>query len=323
MEKKQATKTYIKVRKGERLKGYTNVPNHLVQTKDLSFRAKGLLIYFMSLPSNYYICTSVITRDFKLGKHVYYETIKELKSQGYLEHTRHRDKQGRIMGAEYIIYESSQPHLVSDNTKSTPQVDYPDTENQDVEYPDQVNQNQEKQTQYNKYKTYQRNNTTTNNFAAADLIIKNELTLNQLNMIRTSINNIAYSLPYNDEQLFNDVVYTILDETSFSKAEGNFQKKLNSILKVIRQGMWVPPAQPYLAKEKEKDQALYELQQKLSECRLQMNHWKKVKQWHSDSKNEVQVKNCEAFIEKEQKNIQEIEFEINKIKIEGDNESIN
>tara|TARA_Y100000815_G_C13345318_1_gene501823 strand:- start:330 stop:1331 length:1002 start_codon:yes stop_codon:yes gene_type:complete len=331
VEKKKATKTYIKVRKGNRPRFYTNVSNQLIQSEDLSFRAKGLLVYFMSLSESFFVSPEVIANTFKLGKHAYYQTINELKEQGYLEHLKLRDEQGRIIGAEYVVHEepinqiqdsvlknascSQDPNYPVSDYQVT---DYQDLDNQDSAYPDRAEQEPEKQTLYNYKYNKIKNKKTNNSKDAADVIIRNELTLNQLNAIRQEINSLSHILPYDEEKLFNDIVITILDPDSFSRSEGIFYKKLNSILKVIKQGKWQPPAKQLLEQEKQKQTRLEQLERELSECVLEVVHWQKLKKMHENKGDELQIRNCEELITKFIKIKKTIELEIKK---ESENES--
>lgn len=125
----------------EKNQGYTVMSNHHLRNKDLSLKAKGLLSQMLSLPEDWDFTLkglSLINREQIDAIRV---AVQELEQAGYIVRSRERDRQGRLRGADYIIYEHPQP--VPDS---------PTLENPTLDNPTQEKPTQEKPTQLNKDK---------------------------------------------------------------------------------------------------------------------------------------------------------------------------
>jgi hypothetical protein len=73
---------------------------------NLSWKAKGLLAYLLSLPDDWQIYESEIVKHAKDGIDSTRTAIKELIDAGYIERQRVRDEKGRLKGYEYNVYEA-------------------------------------------------------------------------------------------------------------------------------------------------------------------------------------------------------------------------
>lgn len=94
----------IRIRKN---KNYTTMSNHHLKDKNLSFKAKGLLSMFLSLPDDWDYSVNGIVSISKESETSVTSTLKELKNNGYLEVVKllpNQTKTGRIE-YEYNIYE--------------------------------------------------------------------------------------------------------------------------------------------------------------------------------------------------------------------------
>lgn len=110
----------------EKTKYYTTISNIVLNDIRLSWRAKGLWAYMMSLPDDWdYSIRGLATRA-KDGRDSVMSGLNELKKHGYLTVESVRDSCGRIVDSEYTIYEESIHKQVAEN---------PDTVNPDTEYP--------------------------------------------------------------------------------------------------------------------------------------------------------------------------------------------
>lgn len=94
----------------------------------LTLKAKGLWAYCMSKPNDWKFYVSQMTTCLKEGKDAIYSGLNELIQYGYCERRKIREK-GKLMGVEYILYES--PEF----KKSLPRRDFPYAENPDPENP--------------------------------------------------------------------------------------------------------------------------------------------------------------------------------------------
>lgn len=84
----------------------------------LSWKAKGLLAYILSLPDDWQIYESELQNHAKDGKDSLKSAMKELMEFGYVVRTRLHDEKGRFNGYDYCIYEVPTENGKPDNGKS-------------------------------------------------------------------------------------------------------------------------------------------------------------------------------------------------------------
>lgn len=122
----------------EKTKNYTVMSNYHFRDKRLSFKAKGILSFMLSLPDDWDYSVQGLITTAKDGRDSITTGLKELEHYGYLKREPIREK-GIIKDWNYIIFE--QP--TSENAENT-QLE-PDTENPKVENePDTGNPDTEK-----------------------------------------------------------------------------------------------------------------------------------------------------------------------------------
>lgn len=92
----------IKIKKE---RGFTTVTNDIMQNKHISFAAKGLLCELLSLPSNWVVHQSSFIRE-GCKKDFLSKLFKELYEGGYLDIIKTRNKDGKIVRNEWIVYEN-------------------------------------------------------------------------------------------------------------------------------------------------------------------------------------------------------------------------
>ena len=93
----------------ERNTGYTVMSNHHLRNKELSLKAKGLLSQMLSLPEDWDYTLSGLSYINREKIDAIREAVRELERAGYIKRSRERDSKGRLRGADYVIYEQSQP----------------------------------------------------------------------------------------------------------------------------------------------------------------------------------------------------------------------
>ena len=120
----------------EKNRGYTVMSNHHLRNNDLSLKAKGLLSQMLSLPEDWDFTLKGLSLINREQIDAIRAAVRELEQAGYIVRSRERDSQGRLRGADYIIYE--QPQLVPDS---------PTLENPTLDNPTQEKPTQEKPTQ--------------------------------------------------------------------------------------------------------------------------------------------------------------------------------
>ena len=122
----------------ERNKGYTVMSNHHLRNKDLSLKAKGLLSQMLSLPENWDYTLKGLSLINREQIDAIRAAIRELEQAGYIVRSRERDSQGRLRGADYVIYEQPQP-VPDSPTLENPMLDNPTQEKPTLGKPTQLN----------------------------------------------------------------------------------------------------------------------------------------------------------------------------------------
>lgn len=92
------------IRKAEHKNNYVCISNEILQRKDLSMQAKGLLVYLLSLPEDWEIHKSEVWKHFSNGRDAVYRAFEELERKGYIQGKKYRDKLGRFQH-QYTVYE--------------------------------------------------------------------------------------------------------------------------------------------------------------------------------------------------------------------------
>jgi len=111
------------------VKNYTVFRNELIDNPDLSWKAKGILLYLLSKPPTWKVMMADIINHAKDGKEAVQSRLKELQQAGYLVKRRVTDpKTGKVIRWETHVFEEPQ------HPESVPLS--PDPENPDSGYPD-------------------------------------------------------------------------------------------------------------------------------------------------------------------------------------------
>ena len=121
----------------ERNTGYTVMSNHHLRNKELTLKAKGLLSQMLSLPEDWDYTLAGLSHINREKIDAIREAVKELEKAGYIVRSRERDEKGRLRGADYVIYEQTQPKEPEAATSSEqpPTSDLPTLENPTLENP--------------------------------------------------------------------------------------------------------------------------------------------------------------------------------------------
>ena len=115
---------FIKTKKD---KNYTVLDNTFIQDLRLTWKAKGLMTYLLSLPDDWCIHLSELEDHAADGKDSLKTAIKELKIYGYLIATQKKNEAGRFCETVYTVIEkplaekplAEKPPLLNTNIQST------------------------------------------------------------------------------------------------------------------------------------------------------------------------------------------------------------
>ena len=85
-------------------KNYTTISNGVFKNKGISLKAKGLMGYLLSLPSDWNLSINGIVSCSKEGRRAIGNIINELIDAGYIERNQVR-KNGKFIGYDYFVFE--------------------------------------------------------------------------------------------------------------------------------------------------------------------------------------------------------------------------
>ena len=87
-------------------KKWTTVDNAWVKDVTLSAKAKGILLYILSLPDDWDLHINELVTHFTDGEKGIRSGLKELSDKGYLFANARRDDKGIFVGIDYVILEN-------------------------------------------------------------------------------------------------------------------------------------------------------------------------------------------------------------------------
>ena len=93
----------------EKTRDYTVMSNHHLRNAGLSLKSKGLLSMMLSLPEDWDFTLKGLSLINREQIDAIRAAVWELEQAGYIVRSRERDGQGRLRGADYLIYEQPQP----------------------------------------------------------------------------------------------------------------------------------------------------------------------------------------------------------------------
>ena len=119
--------------KQHRKDNFTILDNTCIRDDRLSWKAKGVHTYLMSLPDDWKIHISEIVNHSSDGKAALYSAIQMLEEYGYIKKIRNRRKDGCFENTVYQVFES--PESKNADADVHPLSDFPDVDNPDMENP--------------------------------------------------------------------------------------------------------------------------------------------------------------------------------------------
>lgn len=119
--------------KQRRKDNFTILDNTCIRDCNLSWKAKGVHTYLMSLPDDWKIHISEIVNHSCDGKAALYSAIQMLEQHGYIKKIRNRRKDGCFDNTVYQVFEV--PEKNEADTDVHPHSDFPDVDNPDMDNP--------------------------------------------------------------------------------------------------------------------------------------------------------------------------------------------
>lgn len=119
---------------------YVVLDKGFLQDKTLSWQAKGLLAYMLSLPNDWVFNMKDLQNRSKNGRDATYRIMKELIEAGYVTRVENRDG-GKFEKVEYIVHEVKQSPRTENPDTVPPYTENPYPENPYPENPPLLNNN--------------------------------------------------------------------------------------------------------------------------------------------------------------------------------------
>ncbi len=127
----------MSVFKIEKNSNYTVMSNYHLRDRDLSYKAKGLLSFMLSLPEDWDYSLAGLCSISKESRDGIRSILKELQEHHYVEMEKVRGDKG-YFEYNYLIYEI--PHFIDlENEQTNPDMDFPYLDTPNVETPTQIN----------------------------------------------------------------------------------------------------------------------------------------------------------------------------------------
>ncbi len=95
-------------KKGKYVNNFTTVPNEPFRNVTLSWKARGLLIYLLTLPDDWKINLTHLITQAPDGRDSLMGGIMELRKAGHIKTRENQRKQGRYTGVTYLVYAEPQ-----------------------------------------------------------------------------------------------------------------------------------------------------------------------------------------------------------------------
>lgn len=120
MEKEQSC--FIREKKE---KNFTVMSNYHLRSENLSWKAKGVFSYLLSLPDDWVIYLSELKKHATDGRDSLRTAIRELEENGFISKKRIKDELNRFCGYRYTIHETP---IKTSSTADFPYTAFPATE---------------------------------------------------------------------------------------------------------------------------------------------------------------------------------------------------
>lgn len=123
------------IRRVKRRSNFTTVNNDYLQDEKLSWKAKGLITYIMSLPHDWTLNLSDLKNRSKDGRDSTAAGLRELIENGYCCRNMQRGENGIFVGCDYSVSDIKEFEPITENPSVDGKEENPKTENPIAENP--------------------------------------------------------------------------------------------------------------------------------------------------------------------------------------------
>ena len=112
---------------------YVVIARTMAQDSSLSLRARGLLLYLLSLPDDWKVYISHLAKVNQEGRHSITMAMNELIEAGYCSKEKFKDEHGRYAGWKYTIYENKRLPKAENRKSEIPKSEILKSENRKLQ----------------------------------------------------------------------------------------------------------------------------------------------------------------------------------------------
>lgn len=306
-------------------KNFLILDKNCINDTGLSWGAKGLHTYLMSLPQDWKVHVKDLRNRATNGRDSVRALLSELEKAGYISRGWVRDEQtGKYTCLEYIVHEAPELSTVPDDPgPGMPSPDYQAPGNPSPENPTLININNNKYTK-NKVITaagisedkkinreaaavlfdkHGKNSNIIPTLSQKDAVIGEQLTVQQ----QKRIDALIQKLDVDDKDRLREEVEHCLLHSHYFKACGlDFSRKLNAIRAVILKGEWQTPAELILSEKEKADTKNQEMEAELNAAIADLHHFQQRLSYTKDWARE----NLESIIKTTQDKVQRLVSEL-------------
>lgn len=131
--------TRCTIHKSKYVDNFTTVDNGCIRNPNISFKALGVWIYLMHLPTDWKISPKHIASTKGCGKDLVYSALRELEQEGYAKFSQEKNGDGTFGDSYWEV--SAYPEFKN----KVPRPGFPDTDNPDPVNPPLLNTNPNKE----------------------------------------------------------------------------------------------------------------------------------------------------------------------------------
>lgn len=138
-----------KIKRSKRSDNFTIIDNEILQRSDITWKAKGILCYLLSLPDDWEVYKTELPNHSKDGYDSTVTGFNELVSKGYITERRARKEDGSFDGMDYEVFDKPQILDLQVNKGKSPTRDFPESGSPEsgfpnTGFPDLLNTNSKK-----------------------------------------------------------------------------------------------------------------------------------------------------------------------------------
>lgn len=99
----------MKIEKQSRYDRFTIAPNELLERRDLTYRAKGIMVYLLSRPDGWDLTSEALAAASQEGRDAVRAALRELETVGYIERVKRQNPDNGQWSTVTVIYDRPKP----------------------------------------------------------------------------------------------------------------------------------------------------------------------------------------------------------------------